>query len=414
MPPDQRPAERERPAAPAARGKNPGRSRTHNRRVILDLLRRHGQLGRQDLARMTELSAQAVTNIAEGLVADGLVLPTDRLRGGRGQPPLQYAINPNGAFTIGMELAVTRLVTAVVDLGGAVRHDAIERLERNDPGFLLPHIAARVAALGERFDGRLIGVGLVMPGPFAIEGLSGVGPTALPGWEEVDAATELGRLTGVPVEVENDANAAAIGETQLGAGQGMTHVAVIYFGTGLGLGVVAGNAPMRGAHGNAGEVGHVVVQPGGRPCPCGQRGCLERYASPHALRERLAALGLPTRFDDLARLHREDHPAVAAWTDEAALHLAPMVAMLENVLDPETVILAGGLPEGLLDALIERLDLPPSVSRRRERAVPRVIRGRTGRLTAALGAAALPLHSATTPRLDMAEPANPWLDPSAA
>ena len=404
-------ADRERVVGPAARGKNPGRSRAHNRRVILDLLRRHGQLGRQELARLAELSAQAVTNIAEGLVADGLVLFTGRLRGGRGQPPMQYALNAGGAFTIGMELAVTRLVTAGVDLGGALRHESIERIERNDPATLLTHIADRVATLAGGFDGRLIGVGLVMPGPFAIEGFSGVGPTTLPGWEGVDAAGELARLTGVPVEVENDANAAAIGETQLGAGQGMTHVAVIYFGTGIGLGIVAGNASMRGAFGNAGEIGHIVVHPGGRSCPCGQRGCLERYASLHALRERLSDAGLEARFDDLARLHRAGHAAVAGWVDEAAAHLAPVIAMLENVLDPETVILAGGLPETLLDALIARLELPPSVSRRRDRAVPRVIRGRTGRLTAALGAAALPLHSATTPRLELAEPVDLPLQP---
>lgn len=414
MPSGSKTVERDRPAGLAARGKNPGRSREHNRRVILDLLRRYEQLGRQDLARMAELSAQAVTNIAEDLVADSFVLPTGRLRGGRGQPPLQYAINPDGAFTIGLELAVTRLVTAGVDLGGTPRHYAIERIERNDPASLLPRIATRVAELAGRFDGRLIGVGLVMPGPFAIEGLSGVGPTTLPGWEGLDAAAELGRLIDVPVEVENDANAAAIGETLLGAGQGMTHVAVIYFGTGIGLGVVAGNAPMRGAFGNAGEIGHIVVRPGGRPCPCGQQGCLERYASLHALRERLSELGLDSRFDDLARLHREGHPAVGEWVGEAAASLAPVVGMIENILDPQTVILAGGLPEVLLDAVIERLDLPPSVSRRRDRVVPRVIRGRTGRLTAALGAAALPLHSAMTPRLDMARPAGAAAHPITA
>ena len=404
MPSDLTGAARDRPEEPAVRGKNPGRSREHNRRVILDLLRRHGQMGRQDLARTAQLSTQAVTNIAGDLVADGLVLPADRLRGGRGQPALQYAINAAGAFTIGLELAVTRLVSAGVDLGGNLRHHEIERIERNDPASVLPHMAARVADLSARFEGRLMGVGLVMPGPFSIDGLSGVGPTTPSGWEGVDAAAELGRLLGVPVEVENDANAAAIGETQLGSGQNLSHVAVIYFGTGIGLGIVAGNGLMRGAFGNAGEIGHIVVQPSGRPCPCGQQGCLERYASIHALRERLAASGLEARFADIARLHGEAHTSVDGWIDDATASLAPVVAMIENILDPQTVILAGGLPESVLDTMIERLVLPPSVSRRRDRFVPRVIRGRTGRLTAALGAAALPLHNATTPRLDMVHP----------
>ena len=102
---------------------------------------------------------------------------------------------------------------------------------------------------------------------------------------------------------------------------------------------------MRGAFGNAGEIGHIVVAPGGRPCPCGQHGCLERYASLHALRERLRAAGTLADLEDLERrCTPEADPVVDAWLDEAAAHLSPMVAMLENILDPQTIILAGGLP----------------------------------------------------------------------
>ena len=392
-----------RGAPRSARGRNPGRSREHNRRVVLDLLRGHEQMGRRDLAERTQLSLQAVTNIVDGLIADGLLVARGRRRGSRGQPPLQYAIDPAGAITIGIELAVTQMVTAVVDLGGMLRSEEVEALDGNDPATLLPRIAAKVEAIRADRPGRLIGLGLVMPGPFEIEGFTGVGPTALPGWAGIDVAADLSARLGVPVEVGNDADAAAIGETLLGVGQALTDFCVIYFGTGIGLGIIADNAPVRGAFGNAGEIGHIVVAPGGRPCACGQSGCLERYASLHALRERLGARGLSSDFGALERMVSEGNTVLDDWIAEAAAHLSPMVAILENVLDPQTIVLSGGLPGAILDAIIARLAFAPSVSRRSDRSLDRVLRGHTGRITAARGAAALPLHSAITPRLDLAD-----------
>ncbi|MFD1911231.1 ROK family transcriptional regulator [Halodurantibacterium flavum] len=380
-----------------ALGKNPGRSRSHNRRVVLDLVRSRGHLGRKALADLTQLSTQAVANIIDELLAENLLVDLGRRRSGRGQPPIQFAINPDGAITIGFEVAVSRLVTTVLDLGGNIRDSRSAQLDDAAPDILIPRLAAEVAAIRDRYRTTLTGVGVVMPGPFEIEGLSGVGPTTLPGWAGVDVAGRLGALIGVPVVVENDANAAAVGETLFGAGQHLNSFCVIYFGAGLGLGIIHENLPLRGAFGNAGEIGHIVVVPRGRACACGQRGCLERYASLHALHERL---GRSTDYDDLARMMGAGDPALSDWLDEAADHLAPMIAMLENTLDPETVILGGALPDGIIDALIGRLSLGTSVANRRDRAVPRVIRGRTGQMTAALGAAALPFSEALTPRLD--------------
>ncbi|MFC7704458.1 ROK family protein [Plastorhodobacter daqingensis] len=380
-----------------ALGKNPGRSRSHNRRVILDLVRSRGQLGRKELADLTQLTTQAVANIIEELLSENLLVDLGRRRSGRGQPPIQFAINPDGAITIGFEVAVSRLVTTVLDLGGNIREARSVEVSDPSPQVLIPRLAREVAAIRDRFRTTLTGVGVVMPGPFEIEGLSGVGPTTLPGWAGVDVAAQLGALINVPVVIENDANAAAVGETLFGAGQQLSSFCVIYFGAGLGLGIIQENLPLRGAFGNAGEIGHVVVVPGGRACACGQAGCLERYASLHALHERLGRI---TDFDDLDRMQASDDPDLAAWLDEAAVHLSPMIVMLENILDPETVILDGALPDAIIDALIERLSLGTSVANRRNRATPRVIRGRTGQMTAALGAAALPFSDALTPRLD--------------
>ena len=381
-----------------ALGKNPGRSRSHNRRVVLDLVRGHGQLGRKQIADMTQLTTQAVANIIDELIAENLLVDLGRLRSGRGQPPIQFAINPDGAITIGFEIAVARLVTTVLDLGGNIREATSVALHDTRPDALIPQIARDVAEIRARFGTTLTGVGVVMPGPFEIEGLSGVGPTTLPGWAGIDAARLLTDQTGVPVTIENDANAAAISETLFGAGQTLSSFCVIYFGAGIGLGIIQDNLPLRGAFGNAGEIGHIVVSPGGRACPCGQAGCLERYASRQALCERLG--GVAVSAGDLGRLHAAGDATLLGWIDEAAAHLAPMIGILENILDPETVILGGDLPDAIIDAIIARLVLETSVANRHDRSAPRVIRGRTGQMTAALGAAALPFFNVFTPQLD--------------
>ena len=385
-------------------GKNPERSRDHNRRVVLDVVRRNGSLGRMQIARLTHLTAQAIANIVDELVSENLLMETGRLRSGRGQPPIQFAVNPDGAMTMGIEVAADHIVATVLDLSGQPRTKRITPVRDTSPSQVIAHLRTEIDAVRKDFKAPLLGIGVVMPGPFEIEGMTSVGPTTLPGWANIDAASLLSEACGEQVAVENDANAAAVGERLFGAGHSISNFAMIYFGAGVGMGMIQDGVPFRGAFGNAGEIGHVVVAPRGKACPCGQHGCLERYASVYALREKLCEADVADcDFNDFERLHAERHPVLLEWIDEAAIHLAPMIAMIENILDPETVILGGMLPDAIIDELIARMGrLPISVASRRVRALPRVIRGQTGQYTAALGAAALPLFEAVTPKLETA------------
>ncbi|MEQ1408482.1 ROK family protein [Neorhizobium sp. Rsf11] len=389
---------------PVAIGKNPERSRDHNRRVVLDVVRRHGSLGRAHIAKITQLTPQAVANIVDELVGEGLLMEMGRLRSGRGQPPIQFAVNPEGGVTIGVEIAADRMVTVALDLSGRLREKRITYLKDTTPEHILSAFTSELSTVEKSVGSKLLGTGVVMPGPFEIDGMTSVGPTTLPGWAGLDAAQALGEACGHTVVVENDATAAAVGERLFGAGLTISNFGMIYFGVGIGLGIIQDGAPYRGAFGNAGEIGHVTVVPKGRPCPsCGQLGCLEGYASVYVLKEKLGRAGIPEcEFADIERLHAANHPIVEEWVDEAATYLGPMVAMLENILDPQTVILGGALPDAVIDDIITRLgnNLPTSVASRRQRALPRVLRGKTGQLTAALGAAALPLFDMVTPKLE--------------
>jgi predicted NBD/HSP70 family sugar kinase len=388
-------------------GSNPERNRIHNRRVVLGAVREQGQIGRTEIARRTQLTPQAVTNIVNELVAENLLIELGRLRSGRGQPPIQFAVNPDGPMTAGIEIAADHMVIVLVDLAGRVRAEAIRPLDSTEPQHMLPQLREEFEALCRSVPSiavKLLGAGVVMPGPFEIEGMSSVGPATLPGWRGLDSTTLLSEATGTSVEIENDATAAAVGERLHGAGQRSSSFCFVYFGVGLGLGVIHEGRPLRGAFGNAGEIGHLVVTPRGRPALYGPDGALERFASLYALRRKLASAGIgAVNVEELEALHDARHPIFMTWIAEAADYLAPTIAALENLFDPETIIFGGGLPDLVIDDIILALDpLPVSVASRSNRTLPRVMRGQTGQLTAALGAAALPLLETVTARLHLA------------
>src|SRR5919107_2639350 len=147
-------------------GNNPERNRSHNRRVVLDVVRQFGPVGRMEISRHAHLSTQAVSNIVEELVADGLLIRTGRLRAGRGLPPIQFAVNPNGGMTAGIEIAADHVSTLLVDMGGRIRAQRSVPIPRNDPETVLPVVKMEIAAALAQLEPpapQLLGVGVVMP-----------------------------------------------------------------------------------------------------------------------------------------------------------------------------------------------------------------------------------------------------------
>lgn len=370
------------------------------------MVRLHGPLSRPELARRTRLTAQAITNIAAGLLAEGLLLENGRRRIGRGQPPRELVVNPKGGHTIGIEIAPGGLHCVLVDLGGKVQADLRVDLPAATPAHVLPALKREVRRLvrSRRAAGApaLLGAGIVMPGPFEATGPRSGGPTELPGWSHVDAARLLGDALAMPVIIENDATAASVGEHLHGVAHGARTFCLIHLGVGLGLGIFLDGRPFKGAGGNAGELGHVVVRPDGRPCFCGQAGCLERYVSMDALGEHLGAAPGRARFEAtrpavlVERLGQRD-PLLEEWIVMAAEQLRPVAAMLTGLFDPEAIVLGGAGPDLLLDRLLAAMR--PAEGRPRPSAVP-LLRATTGRLAPALGAAALPLLQTVAPALD--------------
>ena len=217
--------------------------------------------------------------------------------------------------------------------------------------------AALVALLREIWpaDGEVLGVGVACPGPLNPEtGVVYAAPN-IPAWRDFPLADYLSRALGVPVKVDNDANLAALGEWRYGAGQGHHHVLYLPISTGIGGGIIVADRLLRGAHGLAGEMGHVTVVPDGPPCGCGQRGHLEAVASGTAIARMaeealaggassaLARCPHPLTAADVAAAAKEGDALAQQVLTTAATHLGRALAGFLHIFNPQAVILGGGV-----------------------------------------------------------------------
>jgi predicted NBD/HSP70 family sugar kinase len=383
-------------------GTNLDHGQRFNRRVVLETVRVQGAASRADIARLTGLSSQTVSNIAEALIGDGLLLERRVRDGRRGQPPVNLAIDPKGGYSVGVAFDHRRIAAVLVDLaGGLIRQDEAVVADAA-PLSMLRQIEGLVRGLLRARSSvrrRLLGLGVVAPALFESGSLIALGPSSMPLWHGFPLEESLSKRLDCPVFLDNDATAAAIGEKLYGAGRALQHFFYVYFGVGLGSGMVLAGKPFRGGHGQAGELGHMIVEPNGRPCPCGNRGCLERYVSLSAAQA--AFTGLPEGAEPidperLARAYAAGDPRLLAWLEEAAAKLRQVLVGVENLLDPQSVIIGGILPEPMLDRLIASLaPLPQSVAARRRDGLPRIMKATAGLDTPALGAASLPVFDAT-------------------
>ncbi|MGJ4857646.1 ROK family protein [Labrys sp. La1] len=395
----------------ADKAPQPGRSvagtnleftRSHNRRVVLDTVRRLGPVSRAEIARETALTNQTISNIVEELEQAGFLLPGAPKREGRGQPSIPYTINPQGAWSLGFHVDHSAIIAALVDLTG--KPVAIREIpaQRPSPRSAAPALRQLADALIEEAGvpaSRLLGAGVALPVRFGVGAITTAGPTTLPGWDDPDARRHIAEALEQPVQIENDAMAAAIGERLHGVARAIDSFVFLFLDEGLGAGVFLGGQPWRGASLNAGEIGHMIVMPNGKPCPCGNRGCLERYLSLSAAQEFLADQpGSPV----LPELDGAISAPVERWVEEAAPFLASAVNILESTLDPETILLGGLAPASVLASLIEKaMPLPMSVGSRSGRSLPRLMAGSVGHHTVVLGAASLPIFDEINPRFDV-------------
>jgi predicted NBD/HSP70 family sugar kinase/biotin operon repressor len=380
---------------------SPPSLRASNRLRVIQALQVLGITSRADLARHTGLSRSTVSTIVSGLQAEGMVVDRDengRVSAGGGRPPALIALDPTAGFAIGVDFGKRHLAVALADLSHELlaeewreMRDDYDAEEGIDQAAELVEIVLGAAGVDA---GRVLGVGMGLPGPVHRTGV--VGSSAiLPGWAGTHAAERMGERLSMEVWLRNDANLGALAESIWGAGREADGLVYLKLATGIGAGIVLRGRLFEGAGGTAGEIGHTSLDETGDICRCGSRGCLETYASGSAIAALLSrSLGEPMSFDDVMARAVEGDPGSRRALADAGRHIGAAVADLCNLINPERIVVGGSMAvagDVLLDPLREAVGL---------RAIPsaaedvRIVPGELGERAELLGAVALVLHEA--------------------
>ncbi|MBO1075198.1 ROK family transcriptional regulator [Roseomonas marmotae] len=338
---------------------DPELMRAINRYHVIDTIRRDGPIARVEIAERTELSPATVSAITAALIEEGLV---DALRvasaenGGRGRPRVLLGLNGAAYHVVGVKLSAQRIGITVTDARGEPLASVVlpVKIARQSPGVIADLIEDGVrqcvSDAGMTME-RISGIGIGLPGVIdARNGISHWSPVLGASPEPLAQAVE--RRLGARTLIENDASLVALAEHWFGYGRGLQNFAVVTVENTIGMGLITEGRLYRGARGVGPELGHVKVEPGGAPCRCGQRGCLDAYASDWGILRQAEEAGLSDagegdpsrRIAALARRALEGEEAVARLFRQAGAMLGLTIANIVNLLNPPRVILTG---EGL-------------------------------------------------------------------
>ena len=331
----------------------PDEIRRHNLSLLLEEIHRHGELSRAELTQRTGLNRSTIGALVVELTELGLLseqVPTSNDRAGR--PSHLVGPRAGGPYVLAVDLEVDRLASAAVGLSGQVLSSREYYLgpDERTPEYVARLIAADADELigGVDSGARPVGVGVSIPGTITRDGKQiALSPNL--DWHNIPFAALVAEQLAtrveleVPVELGNDADLGALAEHLRGSALGCDDFVYLAGRMGVGAGILVNGAALRGHQGLAGEIGHVVLDPAGPACHCGNSGCVETYIGEPAV---LLAVHcpLPPGRDSLLWLDRsvrEGEPATLAGIRSVAEPLGRTIANLVNLLNPERVVLGG-------------------------------------------------------------------------
>jgi predicted NBD/HSP70 family sugar kinase len=316
---------------------NLGLLRDHNRALVINILRETGPMSRTQLSLLTGLAPSTLTRLIKDLLQEGVVQEIGKSQSNGGRCPVLVAFNPSYAFAIGIKVERQMILAAKVDLAGKIQDKVSVSLSTPPhPCDVMDQVEKVARSLGTE---RTLGIGLAISGFVdAKRGIDLYSPIL--GWRDVPLSEPLSKRLDLPVWVENDVNALTLAERWYGAGRQFKNFLCITVGEGIGAGIVIDGELYRGAFGGAGEVGHITVDPDGPRCRCGERGCLEVFASDLFLHAEAERLGFSS-IEELAQAARNGDKEAAETFRRMGRALGIGVKNVVNLLNPEAIVLGG-------------------------------------------------------------------------
>jgi len=329
-------------------------TKKHNRGLVLKTIYDAGEISRAAIARETDLTRPTVSTIVTELMDEGLVQEVGRTPSSGGKPATLLSVIEDSRHLIGLDLANSQFRGAVVNLRGEIRHRVSIPVQERDGAAALALVHQLLDELIESAGTPILGVGIGTPGLMDAE--HGIVRTAVNlDWQDLPLGQMLTEHYGLPVYIANDSQVAALGEFTFGQHNGVESLAVLKVGRGIGAGIIIDGELYYGDNYGAGEIGHFNIVDGGKPCRCGQSGCLETVSSNQAVvREARVAASLPT-----TSLHKYADSPATITTDivleasnagdavveeivaDAGRYLGFATAGLISILNIETVVVAG-------------------------------------------------------------------------
>jgi predicted NBD/HSP70 family sugar kinase len=385
----------DRAHGPQLSGSNLKRARDHNQRVTLHAIRVNGPVTRMALAQQTGLTPAAIANITNRLLKDRLILAAGRMQGGRGQPATKLVVNPDSCFSIGLNVDRDHITLVLLDFAGTVHARASREIHFAQPATVRHFFERAVAQILKRAGiarNRVIGVGVAFPDDIARAHLPDQ-PGDYAAWAEVRVDDLLRDVLGVPLFVENDAAAAAIGEMQFGSGHRYRSFFYLLITAALGGGLVVDGGYFRGAHGRSGEIGWLHDRDAS-----GRDMQLQNIVSLSALYSRLADGGYQIASPHrLARLESGARAIVDRWIRESTEALVKSMVAINCLINPEAILIGGRLPAVLVDRLAAALNDRMADFASQLPAIAPVARAVTADDAPAVGAAILPFNHTLLP-----------------
>jgi len=383
-------------AGTQSRGTNQTGVRLYNERLVMSLIRRHGELPKADIARMTGLSPQTISNVMNGLEADGLLQRGNPLRGKVGQPLVPYSLDPEGALSFGLKVGRRSVDLYLIDFVGKT----LGLLDKTCPyptpdgivKFARDGVEQLLDALPRHLTARIAGLGIAAPYEmWTWHEEMGAPKAEIDAWRDIDIRTLMAAQVPWPVYFANDITAACAAELMFGMGSRYPDYLYVFIGSFIGGGLVLDGHLFPGRTKNAGALGSMPAQHSG--ALNGRVPQLMHIASIYTLERKLLAQGRSPEVlwqspddwgDDLG-------PVLDEWIDEVANSLAYSIVAAIAVIDVETVLIDGAFPTHVREKVIARTEAAIARVNRQGLSTFRLLPGSIGNAARAMGGASLPL-----------------------
>lgn len=339
-------------------GANQSTIKHSNRGLVFDVLNTLGKCSRTQMAKITGLTKTSITNITTEMIEEGIISEGELAGTGVGRKQVMLEISSESPCALGVSINRDAVFVSLVNLKGEIRFEKrLPLASRETSKSLLKKVFSGCdAALAANGENPVLGIGVASIGPLDLKKGTILSPPNFRGIKNVPIVSALRERYDMNVYLDNDMNAGAIVEKMFGHGKKLANFVYVGVSRGIGAGIVVDKKLYTGSNGLAGEIGHIIINYKGRQCPCGNKGCMEMYASISAIEhearhklnqgEKSVLLGCPeVTWNDIVQAARQDDALACELIETLVDYLAVGLVSMCNMHDPQVIFLGHEIAE---------------------------------------------------------------------